>query len=505
VNSRRWLVLAIAASGLFLICVDLTVLYVALPALTRDLAATNTERLWILNAYPIVVAGLLPGFGTLGDRHGHRLLFTCGLATFGIASLVAAFAPGSSVLIAGRAGLGVGAAMMMPATLAIIRSVFVDLHERNLAIGIWAGIASGGMALGPLIAGLLLEHYWWGSVFLINVPVVLAALALTLWLVPRQSAPGGAPWDLTGSVQILVGLTAVVFAIKELARQNFSAWRTLLALGIGLLFGWLYLRRQRARPQPLLDLSLFRLPDFSGAFAAACLGTTGMVGLELALSQYLQLVEQRSPLEAALILLPAAIAGFIAGPMAGRLMRRVRPAAMACCAFMLAALCTLCLAMLPEAGSAWPVTRLALIAGFGLGIGASVTFASSTIMGAAPVERGGMAASIEEVGFELGNSLGVAVFGSVMTLAYSWTLVLPPSLAGAAVPALEFGAVRDSLDEALRVADSLDGANAEVLRVAARDAFGHALRAVLAGVALLWTATATLIFVKSASDRRHQV
>ena len=182
-DPRRWLVLAIAASGLFLICVDLTVLYVALPALTRDLGASNSARLWILNAYPIVVAGLLPGLGTLGDRHGHRRLLLAGLVTFGIASLAAAYAVTSSMLIGARAFLGVGAAMMMPATLAIIRTTFADRRERQFAIGLWSGMASAGMALGPLVAGLLLEHYWWGSVFLINVPVVVIALLMTLWVI----------------------------------------------------------------------------------------------------------------------------------------------------------------------------------------------------------------------------------------------------------------------------------------------------------------------------------
>jgi DHA2 family multidrug resistance protein-like MFS transporter len=354
-------------------------------------------------------------------------------------------------------------------------------------------MASGGMALGPLIAGLLLERYWWGSVFLINVPVVAVALVLTLWLVPRRAAPGGAPWDLLGSLQILVGLTSLVFAIKELAQQDFAAWRFALALGLGLAVGWMYLRRQRTRAQPLLDLTLFRLPDFTGAFAAACLGTAGMVGLELALSQYLQLVEQRSALGAALIFLPAAVAGFVAGPLAGRLLRRLRPALLASGAFLGAALCAMALALLPEAGIAWPISRLMLIAGIGLGIGASVTFASSTIMSAAPPDRGGMAASIEEVGFELGNSLGVAIFGSVMTVAYAWTLTLPMALEGAALPA----AVRDSLDEALRVADGMPNETGDVLRAAARGAFSSALQATLLGVALLWVATAAFILARS--------
>jgi len=493
-GARRWLVLAIAASGLFLICVDLTVLYVALPALTRDLAASNSARLWILNAYPIVVAGLLPGLGTLGDRHGHRLMFVAGLATFGLASLAAAYAPTAAVLVAARAGLGVGAAMMMPATLAIIRSTFDDPQERTFAIGLWAGAASGGMALGPLLAGLLLEKFWWGSVFLINVPVVMAALLLTLWAVPRRTAPGGAPWDLAGSLQILIGLTAAVYAIKELARQDLAWWRFGAALLTGVLFIAMYLRRQSRRPQPLLDLSLFRLPDFAGAFAAACLGTAGVVGLELALSQYLQLVEQRSPLGAALVFLPSAIAGFIAGPLAGRMMRRLQPATLGSAAFVFAALCVLALGLLPGGGVGLPALRLGLIAGIGFGIGATVTFASSTIMGAAPMERGGMAASIEEVGFELGNSVGVAVFGSVMTLAYSAALVLPE---GTVLP----DNVHDSLDEALRIADGLSSDAGYALRAAGRAAFTQALRAVLIGVGILWLGAALLIKRNSRRSR----
>jgi MFS transporter, DHA2 family, multidrug resistance protein len=324
---------------------------------------------------------------------------------------------------------------------------------------------------------------------------VAVALVLTVWLVPRRAAPGGPPWDLVGSLQILVGLASMMFAIKELARQDFAMWRLVLALALGALFGWMYLRRQRARPQPLLDLTLFRLPDFSGAFAAACLGTAGMVGLELVLSQYLQLVEQRSALDAALIVLPAAVAGFIAGPLAARLMRHLRPAALACGAFALAAVCAVLLALLPDAGGASPWARLLLIAGIGLGIGASATFASSTIMGGAPPERGGMAASIEEVGFELGNSLGVAVFGSVMTIAYAAALMEPES--SVALPRV----VRDSLDEALRVADTLSAESGTELRAAGREAFGKALQTVLASVALLWCATGALILLRRRTDR----
>ncbi len=229
-DPRRWLVLAITASGLLLICVDITVLYVALPSLTSALAASNSERLWILNAYPVMVAGLLPGFGTLGDRYGHRRLFTWGLVVFGMASLSAACAPSATLLIVARAALGIGAAMMMPATLAIIRASFSNPRERSLALGLWSGVASAGMAGGPLVAGLLLTRFEWGAVFLINVPVVALALAGALWAIPKRAAPGGPPWDITGSLQLLLALTALMFAIKEPARQQWSVVHLLLAL-----------------------------------------------------------------------------------------------------------------------------------------------------------------------------------------------------------------------------------------------------------------------------------
>jgi DHA2 family multidrug resistance protein-like MFS transporter len=286
----------------------------------------------------------------------------------------------------------------------------------------------------------------------------------------------------------------VVYAIKEVARQDFSPLMFALALGLGALCLFAYLRGQQRRTHPLLDLTLFRLPDFGGAFAAACLGTAGMVGLELILSQHLQLVEQRTPLAAALVLTPLAAGGFIGGPLAGRLMHRTWPAGLACVALAMAAACAWLMALSAPVQLGLALARLLLLFGIGLGIGASVTFAPTTIMNAAPPERGGMAASIEEVGFELGGSLGVALFGSLMTIAYASTL--PET--GAALPAI----VRDSLDEALRVADGLPAAAADALRQDARTAFGNALRAVLGGVGLLWLVTGIMI---AARGRRSKL
>ncbi|WP_266035957.1 MFS transporter, partial [Brucella intermedia] len=266
---NRWLVLAIVSSALFLIVVDMTVLYTALPRLTHDLAASASEKLWIMNIYPLVVAGLLPGLGTLGDKLGHKRMFMNGLAVFGLASLCAAYSPNPEILIAARAFLACGAAMMMPATLSIIRLTFTDEKERSLAIGIWAAIASGGAAIGPVAGGILLEYFWWGSVFLINVPVVLVALGLSAFHLENSPLGSQRKWDLVGSIQIMVGLIALTYAVKELAKRDASMTIFAAALVIGLAATTIFVRRQFASAEPLIDFSLFRTRLFSlGVFAA---------------------------------------------------------------------------------------------------------------------------------------------------------------------------------------------------------------------------------------------
>ncbi|MFE0017689.1 MFS transporter [Mesorhizobium sp. NPDC059054] len=485
--SNRWLVLAIVSSALFLIVIDMTVLYTALPTLTHDLRATATEKLWIINAYPLVVAGLLPGVGTLGDRLGHKRMFLAGLVVFGLASLGAAFSPTPAWLIAARALLAVGAAMMMPATLSLIRLTFIDEKERAFAIGVWAAVASGGAAFGPVVGGALLEHFWWGSVFLINVPVVLVALLAGATLLPYRPGNGDHPWDLVGSVQIMVGLVGLTYAIKEIAKRDPSWLAAALAFAIGLVAMIVFVRRQLGSRTPLIDFSLFANPRFSAGVVTAMVASAALIGVELVFSQRLQLVLGLSPLQAGLIILPIPLAAFIAGPVTGLALPRVGAVRVLWASLLLAG-ATLAAYLLVYQGETW--LWLAALSAMGFGFGAAMTAASSVIMLSAPEERAGMAASIEEVSFELGGALGIAFLGSLMSALYTHALVLPQGIATQA---------GDSLDEALLVAEKLAPAQAEALTALAGAAFDHAFFGVIAAAATLLILVSLVIWRRTST------
>lgn len=483
-SRNRWFVLAIVSSALFLIVIDMTVLYTALPRLTHDLGATASEKLWIVNAYPLVVAGLLPGLGALGDRLGHRRLFMAGLVVFGVASLMAAFSPTPAILIAARGLLAVGAAMMMPATLSIIRLTFTDEKERAFAIGIWAAVASGGAALGPVIGGVLLEYFWWGSVFLINVPIVVAAFFFAALLLPSRPGDTSRPWDLIGSLQIMVGLIGLAYAIKEVSKREASIEAALFAAAIGIVATVLFVRRQRTSAAPLIDFSLFRNRRFSSGVTTALVASAALMGVELVFSQRLQLVSGFSPLEAGLLILPIPLASFVAGPLTGLALprlgsERILSGSLAISGFGLAAF-LLCY-------DADPAIWLAAMGVMGFGIGAAMTAASSAIMLSAPENRAGMAASVEEVSYELGGAMGIAVLGSVMSALYSATLVLPTDASVSPT-------ARDSLDEALLAAESLDPALAKQLVFLARAAFDNAFVGVVGLAVIMLLATAGTVW-----------
>ncbi len=393
-RQNRWLVLAIVSSALFLIIIDMTVLYTALPRLTHDLGATAAEKLWIVNAYPLVVAGLLPGAGLLSDRLGHKRLFLAGLPLFGLASLCAAFAPSAAALIAARAGLAVGAALMMPATLSIVRHVFQDERERALAIGIWASVASAGAALGPVVGGVLLEFFWWGSVFLINVPVVAIALLLALPAIPACGGQSRRPWDALGSLQVMFGLVGVVYAIKELsARAPDFGLAVLAALG-GMLCLYLFVRRQRRAREPMIDFALFRNRRFARGVAVALVATMALVGMELVFSQHLQLVQGLTPLKAGLFVLPIPLASLVVGPLAGWLVPRWGENRVMCASLLLGSAGLLGLALSYQSATGAQLASLVLL---GVGFGGAMTAASTAVMLNVDEQSSGMAAAIEDV------------------------------------------------------------------------------------------------------------
>ncbi|WMY76833.1 MFS transporter [Citricoccus sp. I39-566] len=432
--SRRWLLLVTVSAGVLLITLDNTILYTALPTLTAELGASASESLWVINAYPLVMCGLLLGAGTLGDRYGHRRLFLIGLVLFGAASLVAAFAPDIAVLIAARALLAVGAACMMPATLALIRIGFDDVRQRNVAIGVWGSISLVGAALGPIIGGLLLEHFWWGSVFLINVPVVLAALVLTPWVAPRGRADRSTRWDALSSVYAMATLAGAVFAIKQATGPD-PSWPVLaLSAAVAAAGGWAFTHRQRRLKEqlraPVLDFAVFRNRAFSAGVIAAACSMFVIGGVQLVTTQRFQLVEGFTPLQSGLLVAAVAVGSLPASLAGGASLHRLGLRSLVSGGFVLASAGMLVAALSATVSVPWLVAGLVLT---GAGLGATMSVASTAIIGNVPSRQAGMASSVEEVSYEFGNLLAVALLGSLATLIYTVTVQLPAGApAGAA-------------------------------------------------------------------------
>lgn len=480
--------------ALLLIVIDVTVLYTALPTLTHDLRASASEKLWIMNAYTLVVTGLLLGMGTLGDRVGHRRMFIAGLIVFGTASLCAAYSPTPFALVAARALLGLGAAMMMPATLAIIRVMFTDHKERTLAIGIWASVAAGGAAFGPVVGGLLLEYFWWGSVFLVNVPVVLAALILTAWLIPAQPGNPDSPWDPAGSLQIMAALTGIALAIKELARADRSWPLVVAASFIGVLAACTFVYRQRRSTQPLVDFSLFGNLRFSGGVIACIVASVALVGVELVYTQRLQLVVGLTPLAAGLAILPVSLAAVVTGPLTGLILGRVGTPRVILVSLMTTALA---LAGLLYAADAHGALKLASLVLLGASVGATITAASNAVMNSAPPSRAGMAASIEEVSYEMGAAMGVTVLGSVLAGSYTATMKVPAHLVSTPDPA-------DSIDAALLAVESMPQALGDQLLLLAHTAFDRAFSIVMTMTIVILLATVAGLACLQVRARRNR-
>lgn len=471
---NRWLILAAVMLAFLPIVVDMTILHIAVPSLTLALGATGTEILWIIDIYPLMMAGLLVPMGTLADRVGHRRMMLIGLSIFMIASICAAFSPTALALIASRVLLALGASMVMPSILAIIRQTFEDNKERAIALGMWGTVGSAGAAIGPLAGGILLEHYWWGSVFLVNVPIMLMVLPAAYFLLPRQSVTTEGKWHFGQGLVLIAGLLTTVYAIKAGFKPDATLLKTLLIFVVGLgLLTW-FGRQQLTSTHPMLDLTLFSKPAISVGLVMALVVSGSLAGVELTIAQELQYVVGKSPLEAGLFLMPLIIASAIAGPVAGKLAGTVglRPVAVSAPAAAAIGLAGVAFADLAHGGL--EVTAFMALLGFALGVG--MTTSSIAIMSSAPVDKAGAAGSLESTGYELGAGLGITFFGVLLATSYQSSIALP---AGAAATAAS------SIGEAMVAAQQVGGPEGEAIAAAARAAFAGAHGVVLTAAAIL--------------------
>ncbi|MEU0395141.1 MFS transporter [Streptomyces sp. NPDC006208] len=483
----RWLALAVLVLAVLLVAVDATVLGLATPFLSEDLQPTGTQLLWIGDIYSFVIAGLLVSMGSLGDRIGRKKLLLTGAVAFGAVSVLNAYATSPEMMIFARALLGVAGATLMPSTLALIRNIFHDPKERSLAIGIWGAMASAGAAVGPVVGGFLLEHFWWGSVFLINLPVMAVLVIVGIRLLPESKNRVAGPWDLISVVLSLIGVVGIVYAIKEAATHGPGLDAGVAALiGAVALYG--FVRRQLTLPAPLLDMRLFRHPGFSGAVLADLLTILGLSGLVFFLSQFLQLVQGRQPFEAGLAELPAAIGAVVTGLMAGTVARRfsVRSVVAAGLAAVGIALAVMTLV---DRSTGYPLLGAALLV-VGIGAGFSFTVTADVILSSVPKEQAGSASAVSETAYELGAALGIALLGSIVTGAYR-DFATP-----AGVPAGPASAAHESLGGAVEAAAALPQQQGAELITAAQDAFVDGLRlATGVGAAVLLTTAVAAWFL----------
>ncbi|NUU07585.1 MFS transporter [Leifsonia sp. C5G2] len=480
-GARGWAALAVLMLPTLLVSVDNTVLSFALPSISEALRPTAIGMLWIVDVYPLVLAGLLVAMGSLGDRIGRRRLLLVGATGFAAVSALAAFAPTAEWLVGARAALGVFGAMLMPSTLSLLRSVFLDREQRRLAIAIWASGFAAGSALGPIVGGVLLEHFWWGSVFLLAVPVLIPLLVLAPLLVKESRDPAPGPVDAVGILLSLLTMAPVVYGIKVLAVDGFSPV-AVAAIVLGVASGALFVRRQLRRPQPMLDMRLFTRPAFSGAIVVNLLSVISLVGFLFFVSQHLQLVIGLSPLQSGLVLLPGLATMIVAGLVVVPVARRIRPGVVIAGGLMLSAAGYLLVA-LTGGGAPWAVLLASFVL-LGAGIGAAETVSNELVISTAPAAKAGAASAVSETAYELGAVLGTAILGTIITASYRAALVVPAGLSAG-----QADAAGETLGGAVTVAGSLPGPLAEQLLESARAAFdsGVGVTAVI-GVGLVATA-----------------
>ena len=490
-TQREWIGLAVIALPCLLYAMDLTVLNLAVPSIAADLQPSAAQLLWIVDIYGFFVAGSLLTMGTLGDRIGRRKLLLIGAVCFGLTSLLAAFSQSAEMLIVARALLGIAGATLAPSTLSLISNMFPNDRERTLAISIWVASFSVGGSIGPVVGGVLLAHFWWGSVFLVAVPIMVLLLVVGPTLLPEYKDPNAGRLDILSAALSVAAVLSIIFGIKQFAEGGDAALAS-GAIGIGLVIGAVFVHRQLVLKDPLLDLSLFSRPAFAAALAINVFGFFAAFGAFLFIAQYLQLVLGLSPLEAALWSLPSGIGFIIGSLLTPRLLSLMRPAYVLGLSLSLAAIGYL---LLTQLGG--PQTMALLVIGnflLSLGTAPCAAIAADLVMAAAPPERAGAASGLNETSSEFGGALGIALLGSIVTAVYRGGLngTLPAGLdTDAAATALR------GLGSATVLADAMPDGTGATLLEAARTAYTGAMQitSTLSAAAVLAAAlTAVLMF-----------
>ncbi|TDE51173.1 MFS transporter [Nonomuraea mesophila] len=475
---NKWAALAIACLATLLLSLDLTVLHLALPRLVADLGATSTQLLWIGDMYGFALAGLLVTMGNLGDRIGRKRLLLIGAAAFGAASVITAYAPSPELLIAARALLGIAGATIMPSTLSIIRNVFTEPGERTAAIGVWSGMSAAGFAIGPVVGGVLLDHFWWGSVFLINVPIMLLVLVGGALVLPESRNPDAGRLDLLSVVLSFSGIVTVIYAVKEAADKGLGHADVQAAGVAGIVLLALFVWRQTRLAEPLIDVRLFRRRAFTASITTNLLAIFAMSAMMLMFAWYLQLVLGWSPLQAGLAQLPGGLAGAVGGVLAAKLINFLGRNGVVALGLAMNAGSFLYYSTLGTELNYLSLLPVMVIGG--MGVGFAFTVNNDNVLATAPKERAGSASAVSETAFELGGALGIAILGTVLTGAYRANLVLPAGVDDAAAG--------ESIAGALETAAGLPSGQAGQLVRAAQEAF-------VAGVHVTSLATAALLAV----------
>jgi EmrB/QacA subfamily drug resistance transporter len=499
-DTRRWIVLGVMCLSLLLIVMDNTIVNVALPTLQRDLDASTTQLQWVVDAYILVFAGLLLTMGSLGDRFGRRGALAIGLAIMGTGSILSAFANDADQLIATRALMGVGGAMIMPATLSIITNVFTERRERAQAIAIWAATASAAVATGPVTGGWLLEHFWWGSVFLVNVPVVVVALVLGQLFVPTSRDPAAPPIDVPGALLSIAGLVVLVWAIIE-GPGGWTDPEILGAFALAAVLLGAFILWERWTRFPMLDVSFFRNPRFSAASGAIMLTFFAMFGSLFLLTQFLQSILGYTPLEAGIRLLPMAGVMIVISPLSAKVVERIGSKIVVASGLSIAAI-GLIIASRLTAGASYPEVLASLVV-LAAGMALVMPPATESIMGSLPPAKAGVGSAVNDTTRQVGGALGVAVLGSVMSSTYGPRV--SDAISGLPLSSEQATAIHDQIGAAIRAAGEIGGAPGRALADVASRGFADGMStAFIIGAAALALGAVIVALFLPARARDHE-